>query len=56
MSAPSDTNHAPKARDNWTIAFILYIWNIFQEKLRFSESLGLSLRNKIPQIILHKDI
>ena len=22
-----------KARDNWAIAFLLYIWNIFQEKL-----------------------
>ena len=37
MSAPSDTTHVSKAGDKWTVAFFLYIWNIFQEKLQFSE-------------------
>ena len=47
---------APEARDNWTTAFFLYIWNIFQEKFQFSEPLGLNFQNKIPLILLHKDI
>ena len=55
MSVPSDTTHASKAKDNWTIAFLLYIWNIFQGKLQFSEPVGLSFQNKIPLILLHKD-
>ena len=60
MLAPSETTHVqtthvPKARDNWTIAFLLYISNIFQEKLQFSEPLGLSFQNKIPLILLHKE-
>ena len=55
MSAPSDATHAPKARDNWTVAFLLYIWNIFQETFQFSEPLELSFQNKIPLILLHKD-
>ena len=56
MSAASDTTHASKARDNWTITFLLYIWNIFQEKLQFSEPLGLGFQNEIPLILLQKDI
>ena len=51
MSAPSDTYHAPKARDNWTIAFLQ---NVFQGKLQFSKPLGLSFQNKIPLILSHK--
>ena len=56
MSAPSDTTNAPKARDNWTIVFLLCIWNIFQEKLQFSEHLGLSFQKKVPLILLHEGI
>ena len=33
MSAPSVTTHASKARNNLTVAFLLYIQNIFQETI-----------------------
>ena len=55
MSALSETTHIPKVRGNWTVAFLLYIQTILQEKLQFSEPLRLSFQNKIPLILLHKD-
>ena len=48
MSAPSDTTHASKARDDWTISFLLYIWNIFQEKLSIFRTFEIELSEQNP--------